>query len=84
MLNFETQPEYNLEIQTTPLMEPGYYGATNIVEYYHKYTLDLGSYSAGDILFFKIYVQDNVNNVTEIPTNGSQYQIVKYFTVEFI
>ena len=84
MFNFETQPEYGLDVQSTPLMESGYYGATNIVEYYHKYTLDVGSYNASDILFVKIYVQDNVNNVTEIPTNGSQYQIVKYFTLEFI
>lgn len=84
LFNFETQPEYGLDVQSTPLMESGYYGATNIVEYYHKYTLDVGSYNAGDILFVKIYVQDNVNNVTEIPTNGSQYQIVKYFTLEFI
>ena len=28
----------------------------------------------------EIYLQDNVNSVTEIPSNGSEYQIVKHFT----
>lgn len=84
LFNFEIIPEYNLQVQTTPLLESGYYGATNIVEYYHKYILDVSGFNAGDIVFVKIYMQDNVNNVTEIPTNGSQYQIVKYFTLEFI
>ena len=50
----------------------------------NKYILDVSSFNLGDIVFIKIYVQDNVNNVTEIPTNGSEYHIVKYFTLEFI
>jgi len=84
LFNFEQKPEYSLEVKSTPLLESGYYGAINIVEYYHKFILDVSGFNADDIVFIKIYVQDNVNNVTEIPTNGSQYQIVKYFTLEFI
>ena len=83
LFNFEQKPEYSLEVKSTPIMENGYYGS-QIVEYYHKYVLDVSNYNQGDIVFIKIYVQDNVNNVTEIPTNGSEYQIVKYFTLEFI
>lgn len=83
LFNFELQPEFNLDLQSSPLLENGYYGA-QIVEYYHKYILDVSSFNVGNIIFVKIYVQDNVNNVTEIPTNGSEYQIVKYFTLEFI
>ena len=83
LFNFELQPEFNLDLQSSPLLENGYYGA-QIVEYYHKYILDVSSFNLGDIVFIKIYVQDNVNNVTEIPTNGSEYHIVKYFTLEFI
>ena len=83
LFNFELKPEYSLEVKSTALMENGYYGS-QIVEYYHKYVLDVSNYNQGDIVFIKIYVQDNVNNVTEIPTNGSEYQIVKYFTLEFI
>mgnify|MGYP005707012409 CR=1 FL=1 len=49
-------------------------------EFYHKYTLDMSSYSAGDVIFIKIYVQDDVNDVTEIPSNGTEYQIIKHFT----
>ena len=83
LFNFELKPEYSLEVKSTALMENGYYGS-QIVEYYHKYVLDVSNYNQGDIVFIKIYVQDNVNSVTEIPTNGSEYQIVKYFTLEFI
>ena len=83
LFNFELQPEFSLDLQSSPLLENGYYGA-QIVEYYHKYILDVSSFIAGDIVFVKIYVQDNVNNVTEIPTNGSEYHIVKYFTLKFI
>ena len=83
LFNFELKPEFSLDIQPSPLLENGYYGA-QIVEYYHKYILDVSSFIAGDIVFVKIYVQDNVNNVTEIPTNGSEYHIVKYFTLKFI
>ena len=83
LFNFEQKPEYSLEVKSTPIMENGYYGS-QIVEYYHKYVLDVSNYNQGDIVFIKIYVQDNVNSVTEIPTNGSEYQIVKYFTLEFI
>ena len=83
LFNFEQKPEYSLEVKSTPIMENGYYGS-QMVEYYHKYVLDVSNYNQGDIVFIKIYVQDNVNSVTEIPTNGSEYQIVKYFTLEFI
>lgn len=83
LFNFEQKPEYSLEVKPSPILENGYYGS-QMVEYYHKYVLDVSNYNQGDIVFIKIYVQDNVNSVTEIPTNGSEYQIVKYFTLEFI
>ena len=83
LFNFEQKPEYSLEVKPSPILENGYYGS-QMVEFYHKYVLDVSNYNQGDIVFIKIYVQDNVNSVTEIPTNGSEYQIVKYFTLEFI
>ena len=41
-------------------------------------------YGSGDVVFIKIYLQDDVNSVTEIPTNGSDYQIIKHFSFTVI
>jgi len=79
LFNFSSQPSYPLEVITPPIIETGFYQSTTD-EFYHKYTLNMSSYGSGDVVFIKIYLQDNVNPVTEIPSNGSEYQIVKHFT----
>ena len=79
LLNFENQPSYNLQIITPPIIESGFYLST-VDEFYHKYTLDMSPYSTGDVMFIKIYIKDNVNDITEIPSNGAEYQIIKHFT----
>lgn len=79
LFNFSLQPSFNLEVITPPKIETGFYQSTTD-EFFHKYTLDMSSYVAGDVIFIKIYLQDNVNPITEIPSNGSEYQIVKHFT----
>ena len=79
LFNFENQPEFPLEVIVPPKNETGYYlGTTD--DFYHKYTLDMLTYNSGDIVFIKIYVKDDINQVTEIPSNGSDYNIVKHFT----
>jgi len=83
LFNFSIQPEFNLDVTSNPILENGFYGS-QLCEYYHRYSLDVSNYNPGEILFIKIYVKDDVNNITEIPTNGSEYQIVKYFSLEFI
>jgi hypothetical protein len=79
LFNFSSQPSYTLEVITPPKIETGFYQSTTD-EFYHKYTLNMSSYVSGDVVFIKIYLQDDVNPVTEIPSNGSEYQIVKHFT----
>ena len=79
LFNFSSQPSYPLEVITPPIIETGFYQST-IDNFYHKYTLNMSSFNSGDVVFIKIYLQDNVNPVTEIPSNGSEYQIVKHFT----
>ena len=44
----------------------------------------MSAYSIGDVVFIKIFLQDNVNPITEIPSNGSEYQIIKHFTFTVI
>lgn len=79
LFSFSFQPSYPLQVMNVPLVETGFYQSTTD-EFYHKYTLDMSSYTSGDVVFIKIYLQDDVNPVTEIPSNGSEYQIVKHFT----
>jgi len=79
LFDFENKPEFSLEVIMPPKNEIGYYVSTTD-DFYHKYTLDISSFTAGDIVFIKIYVKDDVNPITEIPSNGSDYNIVKHFT----
>ena len=79
LFNFENQPEFPLEVIMPPKNETGYYVSTTD-DFYHKYTLDMSTFNNGDIVFIKIYVKDDVNPITEIPSNGSDYNIVKHFT----
>ena len=58
--------------------------SSNQVEYYHNVTYDISSLTSGDEMFIKIYVKDDVNEVTEIPNNGDLYEKVKHFTFEIL
>ena len=84
LFNFNDIPEENLEVYNTPINQLGYYSSSNNEEYYHKYTLDLTSYNIGDIIYLKIYVKDDVNPVTEIPSNGSPFTFLRHFTIKII
>ena len=79
LFDFDLQPLYDLEVITSPLTETGFYQSTTDT-FFHKYTMDVSSYNSGDVVFMKIYVQDDVNDIAEIPSNGSEYQIIKHFT----
>ena len=83
LFDFDHQSELSLTTVSTPLMAIGYYVSQD-VEYYHKITYDISSLSSGDERFFKIYVKDDVNEVTEIPNNGSSYQFIRHFTFEIL
>ena len=83
LFDFALKPELSLTVVNTPLMEIGYY-VSQTVEYYHKITYDISSLVSGDERFFKIYIKDDVNEVTEIPNNGSSYQFIKHFTFEIL
>ena len=83
LLSFSFQPERSLEVMSAPISGTGFYPSNNI-DFFHKYTLDMSAYESGDVVFIKIYLQDDVNSVTEIPTNGSDYQIIKHFSFTVI
>ena len=83
ILNFENEPFHDLIVQTNPLIETGFY-QSKTDEFYHKFTLELLEFEVGDIIFLKIFVNDNVNGNVEIPSNGSEYQIIKHFTLTIV
>jgi len=73
-----------LQIYNSPINQLGYFSSSTNEEYYHKYTLDLSGFNVGDIIYFKIYVKDDVNPITEIPNNGSPFTFLRYFTLKII
>ena len=82
--NFSDISENDLQVLNNPISEIGYFSSINLESFYHKFTLDLGSYNSGDIIYIKIYVKDNINPITEIPNNGSSFLFIKYFSLTII
>ena len=80
-LSFENKPEQQLSLVSQPLLAQGYY-LSETVEYYHYFTYDVSNLTSGDERFIKIYVKDDTNPLTEIPSNGSSYQVIRHFTFE--
>jgi hypothetical protein len=74
------QPEQPLHLLPTPRYERGFYG--DIVAYTHY--IDINPDADFDFSqqqwFFRVYVQDDQNPVTEIPTDDGIYYIKRYMS----
>jgi hypothetical protein len=72
--------EHALQILPSPRFERGFYG--DIVAYTHY--IDIHPDEDFDALqqqwFFRVYVQDDQNPVTEIPTDNGIYYIKRYMS----
>lgn len=80
---FAGKPTQSLEVLATPVTYEGYYGPQ--VQYTHKIILNPQQMATLDqTVYFRIYVQDNVNPVTEIPTNAGVYYIKNYFSFTIV
>ena len=77
--DFSNSPEMALQVGSS-ITEDGYFG--DPVTYYHSLTKNLSEYSSGTTVFVRIYVQDEHNDVTEIPSDGSLDYILDYFAFE--
>ena len=84
LFNFYEILEEDLQVFTSPINELGYFSTTTNEQYFHKYSLDLTNYSVGDIIYFKIYVKDDVNPISEIPNNGSPFTFLRHFSIKII
>ena len=74
---------YPLEVLSVPRKERGFYG--NEVEYTHRVTID--TLSSMDVSqgqwYFRVYVQDDKNPVTEIPTDNGIFYIKSYMSFQW-
>ncbi len=82
LFNFNSLTSYDLNVLSNPISQIGFYSSNE--DYFHKYNFDLSSYNPGDIVYLKIYVQDNVNPITEIPNNGSSFVLIQHFSLTII
>ena len=80
--NFDSTEMYSMEILPIPLVEEGFYGED--VMYTHKVTINPNGDLDPDVIlwFFRVYVQDDMNPVTEIPTNDGIYYVKNYMSFE--
>tara|TARA_B110000444_G_scaffold246710_1_gene268527 strand:+ start:357 stop:1277 length:921 start_codon:yes stop_codon:yes gene_type:complete len=82
--NFSNIGESDLVVLNNPISQLGFFSSINLESFYHKFTLDLGLYNVGDIIYVKVYVKDNMNPITEIPNNGSPFSFIQYFSLTII
>jgi hypothetical protein len=81
---FDGAQQMQLQILATPRLERGFYGG--VVEYTHYIDLDpaAGFSAQQEQWYFRVYVQDTQNPVTEIPTNNGIYYIKSYMSFRWI
>ena len=82
--DFDSLARYDLQILSSPLAERGFYG--DIVDYTHK--VDLRPLELLDTeqeqWYFRVYVQDDQNPVTEIPTDNGIFYIKSYCSFRYV
>ena len=76
---FDNAEERVLDVLPVPLELEGYNGEQAI--YYHRIIINPHTYaSLGQTVFFRVYVKDTDNPLTEIPTDGGASYIKTYFS----
>lgn len=80
--NFGTLPDNSMTISGSPQVEDGYFGTP--VSYYHHFIVNNpGSWGpVGTTVYFRTYVKDPQNPITEVPEDGSFNYIKEYFSFE--
>ncbi len=80
---FANAPESNLQILASPEERNGFEGA--LVKFYHKISINPQDYAAlGETIFFRVYVKDDSNPLTELPSDGGAFYIKNYFSFTIV
>jgi hypothetical protein len=81
--NFAGKPAMPLEILATPISGLGFQGQP--VSFTHRIVINPQLMASLDqTVYFRIYVKDSVNPLTEIPTDAGAYYIKNYFSFTII
>lgn len=65
----------------SPINEKGLFDEDR--DYYHSLTLNVSAYKAGQVLWVKTRVSDNINDAIDIPSSASNFNNQKYFAIKF-
>lgn len=78
-----TSIELTMELMPTPISERGFYGTE--VNYTHKVDIELDSTLSKTIpqWYFRVYVKDEKNPITEIPTDNGIFYIKSYMSFQW-
>lgn len=80
---FASIAEFNLEVLSSPISRTGYYGEE--VNYTHRAVFNPNDFAElEEIIYFRVYVSDSGNPVTEIPAEGGAFYIKDYFSFTII
>lgn len=79
---FEELEKVDLKVADFPLMERGFYG--EYVSYHHSVKIIPADFwTGGEQLFFRVYVQDDQNPITEIPANEGLHYFKEYMSFKW-
>jgi hypothetical protein len=78
--SFEGTAEKQLQILNTPRHERGFYGSIVAYTHYIDMNPSVDFDPQQEQWYFRVYVQDDQNPVTEIPTNNGIYYIKSYMS----
>lgn len=78
---FTSQGKQSLTKLGSALTMTGLFGVDR--DYWYSYTLNVSSFQADQVLWFKTEVSDNVNPTLEIPSAFSNFNNQKYFAIKF-
>ena len=81
--DFSNATELNLQVLNNPIEQIGFDGSN--VSYYHKVTINPSDHAMLDgTAYFRVFVKDVNNPITEIPTNGAANYIKTYFSFTIV
>ena len=69
----------DVSIQNNPITRNGLFGEP--VPFYHRWTINVNAYNPGDVVYFRIYVQEPGEDITSIPADGSASYVKEYFSI---
>ena len=79
--NFDSSNEQSITYTNSPITELGF--KNSMVDFYHHITINVGSYVTDQILYNRVYIQDEHNAITEIPSNGTDFSRIRRYAFEF-